>query len=301
MQFDTPSNPGEMVNILMQIYNYYRIRHDEIYENELEELDLERLEFTPLSDQELRQKAVILTNALKQREKEEKKSEIEEKIAALSESIKSVEENAVILKNKIIAAYEIAKSEILEDLKKNGLSKSSVAIEKLSELKNNENAETKDVEKDKLEKITAALSEIKGLTVKKSKIDETIDAVYEKEIEKKVNELKDAQEKTEREVFRYNNSLSEKEQRYHNDILYRGTLFNIRKAEILQKEYTKEELVIMGYYKDVITCVRAYFDTLTPRQAYESFKINTDVLPFLDDFYGELLYYYERNYLSTQS
>lgn len=301
MQFNTPVNESDMIYILRQIYGYYRVRHEEIQENELEELSLQRLEFIPLTDAELTEKATLLTAAARQREKEGLKAEIEEKIAVLSEQIKSAEENAVLIKKDITAVYEKAKAETLEDLKKNGLSKSSVAIERLAELKKSETEDLKAAERKKLDDVAFSLAKIKGLTVKKENVDKIVDAIYEKAVTEKFLELKDEQDKLEREVFKYNNGLDEKEQRYRNDILYKGTLFQVRKAEILQKEYAKEELVNMGYYADVIACVRAYFDTLPPVSAYHSFKDNVDIVPFLDDFYSQVLYYYERNALVSQT
>ena len=57
--------------------------------------------------------------------------------------------------------------------------------------------------------------------------------------------------------------------------------------------FTKDQLVEMGYYKDAIDCVCAYFDTLNPVTAFQQIAHDTKVAIYLDDYYSNVVYMYK--------
>ena len=55
----------------------------------------------------------------------------------------------------------------------------------------------------------------------------------------------------------------------------------------------KEQLVEMGYYADVVKCVMAYYNTLSPLDAYRDLSSEQQVIIYLDDYYSSVLYNYQ--------
>ena len=49
----------------------------------------------------------------------------------------------------------------------------------------------------------------------------------------------------------------------------------------------------MGYYKDAIDCVCAYFDTLSAVAAYQQISHDSKVAIYLDDYYANVVYMYK--------
>ena len=62
--------------------------------------------------------------------------------------------------------------------------------------------------------------------------------------------------------------------------------------EINTQFFTKDQLVEMGYYKDVITCVSGYYDRLSALSAYQDITNETGLITYLDDFYESVVYMY---------
>ena len=57
MQWETPTTKQKMYEVLQDIFYYYRIRREAWDDLDLVPLELTRMEFTSLSDQELLEKA----------------------------------------------------------------------------------------------------------------------------------------------------------------------------------------------------------------------------------------------------
>ena len=107
--------------------------------------------------------------------------------------------------------------------------------------------------------------------------------------------IKDEYEKLKKDVFKYNNSLEEKEQRYLNSIKESKASLRLRFLYISAGEYTKDQLVEMGYYTDVIRCVRGYYDTLPAVDAYRDMVAEHKLAIYLDDYYQNVVYAYKLN------
>ena len=116
--------------------------------------------------------------------------------------------------------------------------------------------------------------------------------IHQKEIEEKVLELKLAQKESDEKVFKYNNSIEEKTQRYQNQIIRNNAELKLQFMEIRSGDYTKTELIDMGYYTDVLKCVDGYYQTLSPSDAYLEICRESKLMIYLDEYYEQLVYVY---------
>ena len=66
-------------------------------------------------------------------------------------------------------------------------------------------------------------------------------------------------------MFKYNTSLEEKEMRSKNSNLSANASLTLKYLEIRSKSFSKEDLVNIGYYEQVIKCVCAYYNTITDK------------------------------------
>ena len=82
------------------------------------------------------------------------------------------------------------------------------------------------------------------------------------------------------------------EQRYSNSIKETKASLYIRFLDVSSGEYTKDQLVEMGYYTDVIRCVSGYYDTLPADTAFRDMNAEGDLMIYLDDYYDQMLYAY---------
>ena len=67
----------------------------------------------------------------------------------------------------------------------------------------------------------------------------------------------------------------------------------LRFLDISSGEYTKDQLVEMGYYTDVIRCIRGYYDTLPVEDAYRDMFAEDKLAIYLEDYYQEIMYIYK--------
>lgn len=293
MTFETPTTKEQMYNVLQQIYHYYRIQREGYVGSELEDLEIERINFTPLSDEELSIKAGILLSAKKQREISEYESKINQEIAIINVKINALNEEKQSAIDEVNNLYIESEKKIEEQAVKNGLLNSSIVVDKITQLETAKNSKIAELNTYYLEKISSLNASMAEQEIKKSQAETLYNEIYLKEEKAKAVELKDEQEKLRTSIFKYNNSLHEKEVKYRNSIAQQNLEFKLKFMEIQSSEYTKEELVDMGYYEDAIDCICAYYNTLQPLQAYQDIVEEERLMIFLDDYYQNLLYMYK--------
>lgn len=109
----------------------------------------------------------------------------------------------------------------------------------------------------------------------------------------KIEELKEAQAKAKKETFRYNNGVSEKIQRYENEIKKANMSYQLKFMEIKSNYFTVEQLFEMGYYNDVMDCISAYYDLLDANAAYQDIVNESRLVFYLDDYYQDVVYMYK--------
>ena len=299
MEFTKPTTLEEMYAVLKQIYYHYRLKKQTYQDNQMKELSIARLEYQPLTDEQLTEKATELLMAKSLQTKSTYLFEINSEIAKLNQTLNELPKQLSNRLDSIEQSFEKSKEQIVKTLNENGLSESSVLVGKIAELEIAKNSQINQVVKEFEDKETEARSSLTSLQAKLGEADEYCLELNRMEVEAKFYELKQKQEQTVREVFKYNNGLDEKEQRYANTIISSNANLELKFLSILSQGFTKEQLVEMGYYKDAIDCVCAYFDTLEPMQAARDVTADTNLVIYLDDYYESIVYMYQQRVFGT--
>ena len=295
MQFNLPKTKEEMYQILNDLFYYYRVRREGFEEVNLIDLNLTRLEVEEKTEQELLDMATTLLSAKHEREKIEYQNEIDLKVLELNKKINLLQENATKQIEEITSMYNQSILKVENQAVKAGLINSSIVADKTAVLEEGKNQKIALLTQEKDEKVSSILSEIEKLNLKKTSATDYFNQIHQKEIDAKVIELKDKEEQKKIEVFKYNNSLDEKEQRYSNTIKESKCSLKLRFLDISSGEYTKDQLIDMGYYNDVMRCVAGYYDTLEPIPAYQDMLDEKKLCIYLEDFYETFVDSYRFN------
>ena len=294
MQFSAPTSKSQMYQTLNDIFYYYRVRKDPFDELELNELELPRLSVIYLTDQKMEEKADLLLKPDQTLEINQYKDKLNQKILALNSKLNAVEPNKNLQIQQINDRYQTSIQKIERVISKNGLTGSGVALSELNKLELEKNKEISSVESKFLAQSVEYNALIEAYTAQINGADEYFEQVHNEQKLAKKSELFDEQEKLRTEVIKYNNSLDEKEQRYKNTLTQIKANARARYQEISPAAYSKDQLVEMGYYTDVISCIQLYYDTLDKVVAYEDILYSeTKLIIYLDEFYSQLLYRYK--------
>lgn len=290
MQFNIPTSRTELINTLKEIFYYYRIRREAFQDVTLEDVKLERMSFTVLSESELLEKAEKLISAKIFREKSEYVDGITAQKRANEQRVSDLEIEKENAKNKVIEYYANTQKALEEKVFQNGFTNSTIMIDKFAELESEKNAKLAEIEEEYTSKQGSLNAENAMLTYRVQKADEKFNEILDKELVAKLEELKDEQSKIQREVFKYNNNMDEKEKRSVNANKSANAHLKIAYLEINGQHFSKDELVEMGYYQDVLECVNGYYNSLDPIEAYDSFKDEKALKIYLDHYYENTLY-----------
>ncbi len=290
MNYPTPTTAKEMYEILEQIYYDYRLKIDAYEDAGLKDLVLERMSFTEKSDEELQSDARNLVYPWYNEEYSKAKTDVNVRIETLKTSKENLIAEGEKLKENLNEEVSLSKETVIKQSIKNGYKNSDITLQKIAELEEYRLEKLAKIEEQTLAQIAKVDGEITVLVQYRESLEEEYEGYFDKKIQAKYLELKEEQEKTKREVFKYNNGLEEKEKRSKNANVSANASLKLRYLEIRSQSYSKEELVDMGYYNDVINCVCGYYETIEDAsQAYKSFLADTRVLIYLEDYYGNVL------------
>ncbi len=293
MEFTLPSTKTEMYNTLKEIFHYYRIRRENLQDVTIENINLTRMQSTVEDENVLYQIAEKLVAPSQEKEKKEYLADLNEQLIKIDAKLQVLDDDYnqnVIMINEL---YNENIKNIEKQAQKNGMSNTSIVIEKRFRLEEEKS--------DKLIELKNKLNSAKiELNASKTAIQTRIEQVesyfqdrFEKEKIAKQVELIQEQKKTEREIFKYNNGLDEKEQRFQKTIEQYNFTAKLRYLEIQSKELSRDELVEAGYFTDVVDCVCGYFDRLDPFTAYQEIVEERKLIIYLEEFYDGVVYTYK--------
>ena len=293
MQFTNPATKEEMYNILQEIFYYYRIRRESWKELELKPLKLNKLEFIASTEEKLLTKAEELVKPEINLKKYESIQKIQLAKAQLYGEIVTLNQQLQQRESEIIALYDKQVEECKNELSRLGTSSSTIALDRINDIRDKQNQEITKVRQDLNERISILDSEISSLENKITEADSFFTSLLQEEIQKKVIELREQESELQAEVVKYNNQIDEKELKHSNKILTDQANLELKYRELNQEFFSKDQLIEMGYYEDVLRCVCAYYDTLPALIAYQSFIEDTKVIVYLEDYYSDVIYSYK--------
>ena len=294
MQFNKPTSQQELHATLKDIFFYYRIKKAEFEQEVLHPISLTRLEFVGLTDDELMQKAydLVRPEQLIELSKSrlalsEQKEECLEKVQQLT---KAYNDNV----EKVIKNYNQSVIKIQEEAIKRGGGMTSVVTAQLNELESKKNTNLGELEQEYLATSGYYSAKIEKLETRLENLNSEYEQIFEDQKTQKYVMLKDEQDALEREIFKYNNGLDEKEQRSVNAIAQSNATLKLKYMEISAENFTKDQLIEMGYYQDVIDCVCSYFDTFDALNAWRNITNDPKVAIYLEEYYTQIVYMYQQ-------
>lgn len=292
MEFNTPTTLAELYRTLSEIYYYYRVRREGYEDAEMEELVLDKMEYSVPTEEEFKEKAQTLLSAQFEREELEYINSLDATLKGLESKLTALNDSVNTRIREINELYEQSIEKVESRAVKSGLINSSIVADKTAALEKAKNEQIALILEKRDEDVATLIAQTEELQTKIDGADEYFKALREKELDKKILELKDESEKTEREVFKYNNGILEKETRYRNTIKQAEATLKLQFLEISMGEYTKDQLVDMGYYQDVIDCVTSYYDRFSAAEAFQGITDEKKLAVYLDDMYAEVIYAY---------
>lgn len=292
MNFTIPTTKTAMYNVLKQLFSYYRIKKDPLEETTLLPLDLDRLSYSVPTSSQLNVKAEKLVAPENQKEILSRTEKIKTQIDLCNAEILTINSNFDINLEKIIKNYEDSYDKFQKTAIKNGLINTSAYLDKIAKIEQEKLEKINILTEEKDQKITALQSKLTVLNTNLSEVNSYFSALHLARKTAKATELLDSSEQIYRDVCKYNTGLDEKEQRYKNTLAQANANLKLKYMEITQGEYSKDELVDMGYYDDVVKCVTGYYDTLTALNAYNDILRESKLTIYLDDYYQNVVYMY---------
>lgn len=299
MEWPTPTTKEQLHQTLQDIFYYYRIKKDEWEDIALQPLTLSRIDWTPLTDEQLTLRAQQEVLAQNNKEERDAVYKIELQMYTCMQKMVELENDKQKTLDKINKGYDESVNKLSTQVANRGLTNSTVALDKISQLEN-----------DRQDAIAKTLilydAQISGYDAERNVLSQTLETTrqfYAKLLQERTQAkklvLKDEQEKIEREVLEYNNGQDEKEQKYQNSLTRQKASLKIKYLEIHSNFFSKDELISMGYYKAVLSCVSAYYDTLEPREAYRQISTDETVMIYLEDYYNIALVAYQTRATDT--
>ncbi len=301
MEITIPTTKQEMFDTLRELYYYYRIRRDGYEQADLRELELEKMIYLELTEQELYEKAQLLLSAENEQFKREYLNKLQLEIDEIDCELEGLPTEKQTAIEKTVALY--TESQRQAELKgiKNGLGNSSIVLDKWTELEREKNKKITGIETDYLVRENSLNTKRIKLCDMLEQAETYCSFIATEKVRKKVDELKSEQDKLVREVFKYNNGIDEKLQRYRNTIVKENAELLLKFMEIRNGEYTKSELVEMGYYERVMNTVFGYYDSLDTLVAAREVADDHDLIIYLDDYYQTVLYTYQQRAIYEKS
>lgn len=292
MEFNLPTSKPEMYNILNELFNYYRIKREGYEYVEFKPLDLTRIEFSMPTDEQLREQATTLLASNQEREISEYKQNFQFKKVELEAKRTLLYGERETLVQEIEDLYEKSVKKVERQAVKNGLVSSGVLGDKITQLEIEKNQKISQIRQEYNDKDSSMSAQITVYMQAINGANDFFKGIHEKQIEEKMQALKSEYEKIQRDVVKFNSSQDEKEQRYDNTILQLNATIKVQFINATAGELTKDTLVEMGYYSDVIDCVCGYYNTLEAEQAFQDFSSDKKLPIYLDDYYQNILYMY---------
>lgn len=292
MEFNIPTTLSELYATLSEIYYYYRVRREGYEDAKLEELVLDKMEYSVPTEEEFKFKAQTLLSAQFEREELDYLNTLEATIKGVESKLSAVTDSVNSRIEEINKLYDESIAKVESRAVKAGLINSSIVADKTTTLEKARNEQIALILEKRDADVAALIAQTQELQSKIDGVGEYFNALREKELNKKILELKDDSAKIEREVFKYNNGIIEKETRYRNTIKQAEATLKLQFMEICMGEYTKDQLVDMGYYNDVIDCVTGYYDKFSAAEAFRKITDEKKLAIYLDDMYAEVIYAY---------
>ena len=290
----SPTNKNEVLSGLAEIERYYKYRKDEYVPPIIEPLLFEELKLNTKSEVDYINLANTLLRPEQSLRKLKRKEELQMKYQLNSQELDNLDDMKQAELDAVDKNIDEAISNIEEKARLNGSGYSQSLSALISDLEIKRYIDKTKIEEKYIKKET----ELQALGSYYSDLISQVDTYYSEtekyESNAKVKELKIADEKAMIDCEKYNNSLYEKSTKYNNSLNQAEAELNLDYMKIVYEGMTEEELLLKGYYYDVVEWVMTYYATFSSTvSAYQEFQSTEEYIIYMKDYYAgclELLY-----------
>lgn len=286
-----PTSKAEMYEQLEEIYLEYRNINQTVGNMTLETLKIDKIDYTPKTEEELLLEARELLQPWYNEEYEKRLSNLDTQYR-----VYYIKKQDLLTKETAEhEAFEQNIEERIEDLEKKALEHGFANTElfmdayaKITEQSVNGQAKITSKYDDLRQELTNKMAEIE---VEKAGLQEKYQNYLSHKISAKIVELREEDKKHNIEVLKYNNGVEEKLQRSINGNISANATLKLKFMEITSGGFSKDDLIQRGYYRKVIKCVSDYYtyNYGTYAAAYTDILNEHNLMIYLEDYYVSVL------------
>ncbi|MBQ7339604.1 MAG: hypothetical protein IJW43_01980 [Clostridia bacterium] len=286
-----PTSKAEMYEQLEEIYLEYRSINHTFGNMTLEPLNIERIDYTPKTEENLLEEARVLLQPWYNEEYEKKLSNLDtqyrvyyikkqdllSKETAEHEALgQNIEERTADLEKKALE-HGFANTDLFMD-----------AYAKITAQSINGHAKITSKYDDLRKEVTNKMTEIEE---EKAGLEEKYQNYLSHKISAKIVELREEDKNHTIEVLKYNNGVEEKLQRSINTNISSNASLKLKFMEITSEGFSKDDLIQRGYYKKIINCVCDFYtyNFGTYGAAYTDILNEHNLMIYLEDYYVDVL------------
>ena len=299
MDFEIPATKEEMYEVLEAIDLHYKGDLRLFEPPAFEALSLARMDYIPETEESLLARAAELVEYDYEEALAQYRDEQDALIAGETERKTQLAAEKQEALSAIGAEYDAAEIDLRREAEKRGILHSSAVVDRLASLAERRAAA-----------LTAARARCGGeeaacaarLAAGAGKTGDAPAAVlplYESKRENALLALEKLEWDRAAEVLKYNNQAEEKEVKYSNSLLQSVAKLKLEFIQAAAQGYGEDQLVAMGYYKDVVAAVLGYYESLEPAAASADFNAERDLIIYLGSYYNNVSFYLSQRAAQT--
>ncbi|HEY8444288.1 MAG TPA: hypothetical protein VIL24_05785 [Clostridia bacterium] len=260
-----------------------------VQEIKLPELELEKLEYKPLTDQEIEELAkssladyyTKTSRAIEQDAQNQQKN--------LDDYKKQLYDALAIKEQNIVDSFDQTKKDVASQALKRGLARSSIALAMEKELDAQKARELAQARNAYIEQAAQIDYQIADLEAKKQAALNDLDITYAAKLAIEINELKNERAEKIKEVLKYNNELAKYQAEYNIDRLKAEQDLTLGQYEILKKkteglEALEKELEQQKQQKK-FEYILDYLNSMPKAEAIKAAETDSVIKNALDTYY----------------
>ena len=261
-------------------------------------LGLEKIEFTPESDQSIQNRANEEIIADKTKDVIKTENKYGEKIDGVQDELDNADATRINKQEEIDELYAELQRRQKNDSIKRGMARGSVLSSLSKDLESEEQASINQVEKEFFEKAQKLNEELEALSSEQEKALNELDLHYAAELSEKIAKLKEERDALSAKYTKFNNSVDEKEAKYQierqKDI--DKYLDDKRKEEAKLKEEQRAYEEKYGYsgeklknYSERYKLAFDFYMSLSADIAVDALKASPNMKFYLGNYYDKLM------------
>lgn len=263
-----------------------------------EDLGLEKIDYTPDTDEQIAERAQSETDYKKATEKNKLDANYDSAVKALEEESDKAGKTLGEKYRELEAVYGDLKKQTGNDSVKRGMARSTVLTSALHDLDTAKFASREEAKSAYDATMTEVEKELRRLEGEQETALAELDLKYAAELSDRIAELKEERDATAKKYADFNNSVAEKEQKYavqrEKDIA--KYLENLEEERLKKEEETREYEKAHGYSGDKLENYSKRYDlafdfysSLSPDIAVDALKASPTMRYYLGNFYDKLL------------